>query len=63
MVVVAHALHFQFQLFFSHQQVVKLGAILVVVYVNLAVQEVQEAPEVVGKTQRKTKIIEEGKSW
>ena len=42
-VVIAHAIHFQLLLFLFHQQVEELGAILVVVQVNLAVQE---APEV-----------------
>ena len=45
-VVIAIAIHFQLLLFLSHQQVEELGAILVVVHVNLAVQEAQEAPEV-----------------
>ena len=40
-VVIAHAIHFQLLLFLSH-----LGAVLVVVQVNLAVQTAQEAPEV-----------------
>ena len=45
-VVIARAIHVQLLLFLSHQQVEELGAILVVVHMNLAVQEVQEAPEV-----------------
>ena len=48
-VVIAHAIHVQLLLFSSRPQVGKLGAILVVVQANLAVQEVQdvqEAPEV-----------------
>ena len=45
-VVIAHTIHFQLLLFLSHQQVEELGAIPVVVKVNLAVQNVQEAPEV-----------------
>ena len=45
-VVIAHAIHFQLLLILSHQQVEQLGAILVVVQVNLAVQEAQEALEV-----------------
>ena len=42
-VVIAHAIHFQLLLFPSHQE---LGAIVVEVQANLAVQEAQEAPEV-----------------
>ena len=42
-VVIAHAVHFRFLLFISHQLVEELGAILVVVQANLAVQEAQEA--------------------
>ena len=42
-VVIALAIHFQLLLFLSHQQGEELGANLVVVQVNLAVQEVQEA--------------------
>ena len=42
-VVVAHAMHFQFLLFLSHQRLEELGANLVAVQANL---EVQEAPEV-----------------
>ena len=38
-VVMAHAMHFQLLLFLSQQQVEELGAILVVVKLNLAVQE------------------------
>ena len=38
-VVIAHAIHVQLLLFISHQQVEELGAILLVVQVNLAVQE------------------------
>ena len=45
-VVIAHAMHFRLLLCLSHQQVEELGAILVVVQADLAVQEVQEAPEV-----------------
>ena len=45
-VVIAHAMHVQLLLFLSHQQEEELGPILVVVQVNLALQEVQEAPEV-----------------
>ena len=45
-VVIAHAIHYQLLLFLSHQQVEELGAILVVVQVDLEVQEVQEAQEV-----------------
>ena len=45
-VVIAHATHFQLLLFLSHQQVEELGATLMVVQVNLAVQEVQVAPGV-----------------
>ena len=41
-VVIAHAIHFQLLLFLSHQQVEELGAILVVVQVNLAVKETTE---------------------
>ena len=37
-VVIAHATHFQLLLFLSYPQVEELGAILVVVQVNLAVQ-------------------------
>ena len=44
-VVIAHTIHFQLLLFLFHQQVEELGAIQVV-QVDLAVQEVQEAPEV-----------------
>ena len=45
-VVIAHVIHFQLLLFLSHQHVEELGAIMVVVQVNLAVQGVQEAREV-----------------
>ena len=45
-VVIAHGIHVQLLLFLSHQQVEEQGAILVVVQVNLAVQEGQEALEV-----------------
>ena len=41
-VVIADAMHCQLLLFLSQQQVEELGAILVVVQVNLAVQEVPE---------------------
>ena len=44
-VVIAHAVHFQLLLFLSHQKVEELGAILVVVQVNLAVQEAQKPLE------------------
>ena len=46
-VVIAHAIHVQLLLFLFHQQVEELGAILVVVQGNLAVQDVQEVQEVV----------------
>ena len=55
MVVISHAIHFQLSLLLSHQQVEELGAILVVVQVNLAVQEVQEAPEVCQEDQKEHK--------
>ena len=45
-VVIFQAIHFQLLLFLTHQQVEELGAILVVVQVNLAVQEAREAREV-----------------
>ena len=48
-VVGAHAIHFQLLLLLSHWQVEELGAILVVIQVNLEVQEAQEAPEMCQK--------------
>ena len=59
--VIAHAMHFRFLDFLSHQQVEELGAILVVVQVNLVVQEV--AGSVVRRTKRNIRVIKEGKSW
>ena len=41
-VVIAHAVHFRVLLLLSHQLVEELGAILVVVHVNLAVQDALE---------------------
>ena len=52
MVVVAHAMRVQLLLFLPHQQEEELGPILVAVQVNLAVQEVQEAPEVCQEGQK-----------
>ena len=45
-VVIAHAIHFQFLLFLSHQQVEELGAILVVVQAEYGGPGGPEAPEV-----------------
>ena len=47
--VTAHAVHFRLLLSLSlpHQQLEELGAILVEVQADLAVQEVHEVPEVV----------------
>ena len=45
-IVIAHAIHVQLLLFLPHQQEEELGPILVAVQVNLAAQELQEAPDV-----------------
>ena len=58
-VLIAHAIHVQLLLFLSHHQVEELGGILVVVQMNLAVHEAQEARGM----KRNIRIIKEGKSW
>ena len=42
----AHVMCFRFSLFLFHQQVMELEAILAAVQADLALQEVQEVPEV-----------------
>ena len=56
-------MHVQLLLFLYHQQMEELGAILVVVQVNLVVQEVQEAGGVSGGSRGTSGSSNEGKSW